>query len=292
MKQDVQKRCLTIQDYSCLGRCSLTVALPVISALGIETVGVPTALFSNHTAFPSWKMKDLADDVLPFIDQWKGYQTHFDCIYTGYLAEGQGKLVEEIFARLRKEDTLIVVDPAFADHGKIYSGFGRGHIDEMRRLCEQADLIVPNLTEACALLDLPYHGDRVSTIYAKDMVASLSHLGPRFVVLSGLTFQDTGEVGCAIFDRDRSQKFIYTTQDLGGTYHGAGDAFCSAIVGALLNGISIEKAVEIAHDFVHKSIQYNIQDGVDGFLYGLEFERALPNLIKDVTSEKRRSLMN
>lgn len=286
MEIEKQKRCLTIQDYSCLGRCSLTVALPIISALGIETVGIPTALFSNQTAFPTWKMKDLSEEVLPIVDMWDGYRNEFDCIYTGYLASGQGQLVETILKKLRKGNTLVVVDPAFADNGKLYAGFDNSHVDEMRELSKKADLIVPNLTEACALLNEKYQGDDVFESFALDMAISLSNLGPKYIVLSGLTFVENKKVGCAIFDKERNQKFIYATENLGGRYHGAGDTFCSAIVGCLLNGLSIEKSVQIAHDFVHRSMMYNIENQTDGVLYGLEFERALPDLIQEVNNNK------
>ena len=151
-----QKRVLTIQDYSCLGRCSLTVALPTISSAGIECVGLPTSVLSNHTVFPSWTWIDTLPSLMEAPDKWEGYDSGFDAIYTGYLATEQVPMALEFIKRFRKENTLVFVDPAFADAGKLYAGFTAEHVKALRLLMKEADLAKPNITEACLLTDTPY----------------------------------------------------------------------------------------------------------------------------------------
>ncbi len=271
------KRCLTIQDYSCMGRCSLTVALPVLSTAEIETIGLPTAVLSNHTAFARWNYHDLTDEMLRNVDMWNDCKHHFDCIYTGYLGNGQARIVDEIIHRFKEKDTMVVVDPAFGDNGKLYAGFDAGHVDEIRNLLKYADVICPNMTEAFALLDIPYKGEGLSEIEAQRITLSLSKYGPRKIVVTGV-LTDDGRVGCVMFDKDEGNLSYYFTECLPGRYHGAGDAFASALTGALMNDVSMKDAVKIAHDFVHKGMIDASKEGLDGLLYGLPFEKHLSYL--------------
>lgn len=281
------KRCLTIQDYSCLGRCSMTVALPILSASGTEAVGIPTAVLSNHTAYASWTYHDLTDEMLLTVEKWRPYHPHFDCLYTGYLGDGQAAIVKKIIEKACSSDTLIVVDPAFGDNGKIYPGFTQDHVFEIKDLIAQADVILPNVTEAYALLGKEFTGDAISTEEILPVVKALAALGPKQVVLTGIIRKEDGAVGEAIYDDGKESLTYYYTPCYPGRYHGAGDCFASALVGALLQGVPFAKAVQIAHDFVHRSIASDLRDNIDGILYGLEFEENIPSYIKDIEEAKK-----
>lgn len=284
-----QKRLLTIQDYSCLGRCSLTVALPVVSACGIECVGIPTAVLSNHTAgFTSWTYADLTDKMMPTVDHWMDYRHDFDAIYTGYLATNQVPIVLDIVTRLKREGTLFLVDPAFADSGKIYPGFGREHVAAMRRLVSSSDITVPNRTEACFLCGRPYK-EECTPEEAKELLLSLTDLGPRMAVLSGLTFEK-GTVGCLYYDKAEKAFGSYFTPSYTGTYHGTGDLFASALVSSLLKGFTLGEAVKIAHDLVHLSIQKTLEDMEPNLCYGVEFEKAIPAFTDWIRAKEKASL--
>lgn len=279
------KRCLTIQDYSCMGRCSLTVALPILSAGGIETIGLPTAVLSNHTAFDKWTYTDLSSEMVKSVDMWFNYNHHFDCIYTGYLGNGQGKIIEEIFKKLKDENTLICVDPAYGDNGKLYPGFDTEHVKEMRELLKYADVTCPNLTEAYTLLDREYKGEKVSIDELKEIIIALSKLGPKQIVLTGIKLKNN-HVGCLSYDASSDKFDIYSTKSLKGKYHGAGDTFTSAMIASMLNGVEFNESIKIAHDFVHRSMKNNINDNVDGILYGLEYEPNLSYLINRIKKSK------
>ncbi len=281
------KRCLTIQDYSCLGRCSLTVALPILSSQGIETVGLPTAVLSNHTAFKKFNYVDLTSYMLENVRMWDQANLSFDCVYTGYLGKGQAAIVGKIIEKYKKEDTLVFVDPAFGDNGKLYAGFDESHVDEMRELLKYASIIVPNKTEACHLLKIPYQGEEMMKEEAEKITKALSKMGPEKVVVTGVLL-DENQAGCAIYDAKTEKLSFYSTENLPGKYHGAGDSFASAMIGCLLNGLDLEQSVKIAHDFVHKSMQENLRNGVDGILYGLCFEGELHFLYQWMMEEKNR----
>lgn len=281
------KRCLTIQDYSCLGRCSLTVALPILSSQGIETVGLPTAVLSNHTAFEKFNYVDLTSYMLENVHMWDQANLSFDCVYTGYLGKGQAAIVGKIIEKYKKNETLVFVDPAFGDNGKLYAGFDEGQVDEMRELLKYASIIVPNKTEACHLLKIPYHGEEMTKEEAEKITKALSRMGPEKVVMTGVLF-DENQAGCAIYDAKTEKLSFYSTENLPGKYHGAGDSFASAMIGCLLNGLALEQSVKIAHDFVHKSMQENLRNGVDGILYGLCFEGELHFLYQWMMEEKNR----
>lgn len=282
------KRCLTIQDYSCMGRCSLSVALPVLSTAGIETIGLPTSLLSNHTAFKHWNYLDLTSEMMKNVNMWDDYNHSFDCIYTGYLGNNQAVIVEEIIKKLKRDDTLIVIDPAFGDDGKLYSGFDSHHVDEIRNLLKYADVICPNMTEACALLNIPYTGEGLNELEAQRITLSLSQYGPRKIVVTGVLTKN-GKVGCAMFDKDEGVLSYYFTDCLPGKFHGAGDLFASALTGSLLNDISMEKSVKIAHDFVHRGMLDATKDNLNGVLYGLPFENHLNYLYKCIQRRKQNN---
>ena len=284
-----QKRCLTIQDYSCMGRCSLTVALPILSACGIETIGLPTAILSNHTAFSSWTYVDLTAEMEKSIDKWKDYDHHFDSFYTGYLGTDQIPVVIDIIKKLKTKDSFVMIDPAFGDGGKMYPGFDeKKHIEKMKGLLSLADITCPNLTEACLLADEEYKGEGpLDDAFLEGLARKIAALGPKQVLLTGTVFNDN-RIGCICYDKEKDTFHRYETECYPGRYHGAGDSYCSAFVGCMLNGLSIDDCIKISHDFVHQSMKYDIDNHIDGLLYGLQFEKALPNLIKEIEDAKNK----
>ncbi len=282
----MEKRVLTIQDFSCLGRCSLTVALPTLSAAKVECVALPTAVLSNHTAFPSWTFHDLTNEMLPIAQKWEEYGQRFDYIYTGYLTTKQIPLVLDIIHRFRHEKTVVVVDPAMADHGKLYPGFPDEHIIEMRQLIAQADIIIPNLTEACLLTATPYLEDE-SDLTAQEclhIATKLAETGAKKIIISGLETKD-GHIKDAYLEGNRLS--FYETEKYDGLFHGTGDLFASAFVGALANGASFPKAIAIAHDFVHEAIRISNANKTSGLTQGPDFESALPFYISLLEGKER-----
>ena len=165
------KRALTIQDISCVGKCSLTVALPIISAFGVETSVIPTAVLSTHTAFKNFTFCDLTDEIEKISNAWQKENISFDAIYTGYLGSSkQISIISELFKTFKTKDNFILVDPVMGDNGKLYSGFDQTFADEMALLCKNADVIVPNLTEASFMLHTPYIASGYDEEYIKDLL--------------------------------------------------------------------------------------------------------------------------
>ena len=277
----MQKRLLTIQDYSCLGRCSLTVALPTISACGIECVGLPTAILSNHTQYESWTFKDLTDDLKEIISKWRRYNHTFDCIYTGYLATSQIGIVKDIISLLRTKNTIIYVDPAMADNGELYKGFGKDHVSKMAQLFKLADYVKPNVTEACLLTNTPYPTELMPLSFYEKLIKDVKALGPKNVVLTGIKLEK-GKIGVLILE-DKKEESSYMEFDyLKAYFHGTGDLFSSALSSMLTLGKEMKESIEIAHNYVVESMKAALDDKLDGMLYGPSFEKAIPLLIKNL----------
>jgi pyridoxine kinase len=273
-----QKRVLAIHDISCFGRCSLTVALPIISAAGIETVVLPTAVLSTHTGgFTGFTYRDLTQDILPVVNHWQSIGLEFDAIYTGFLGSfEQVDIVSEIFDVLKKNEVLIVVDPVMADYGKLYSIFPSNFPEGMRKLCRKADLIVPNLTEAAFLLDEPYHDGPHTKDEIEHILRSLSELGPKYVVVTGVSY-DGKQLGSVSYDANTGE-FSYTGETrIEPMYHGTGDVFASALVAALLGGRTLAQANAIAVRFTVASIARTKESGTDN-RFGVNFEAGLAGL--------------
>lgn len=272
------KRIVTIQDISCVGKCSLTVALPIISAMGVETAILPTAVLSTHTMFSGFTCKDLTDQIKPISEHWKKENIHFDAIYTGYLGSfEQIELVSDFFDTFRSDDNLIVVDPVMADNGKLYPAFDEAYAKENTRLCQKADLILPNLTEASFMTGLPYKTE-YDRAYITDMLQALAALGPKYVVLTGVSFSPD-KIGVMGLDTKSNEYFEYYTDHVPVSYHGTGDIFSSTVVGALTRGLSLEKAFKTACDYTKSTVEYTFNTlGADR--YGVEFEHTLPELIR------------
>jgi pyridoxine kinase len=272
------KRIITIQDISCVGRCSITVALPIISAAGVETAVLPTALLSTHTAFPKFTFRDLTGEIQPISDTFAELGIGFDAIYTGYLGSiEQLRLVEDFFTRFRTKDNRILVDPAMADEGKLYKGFTQEFADRMAKLCAHADLIVPNLTEASFLLREPYREDYSET-YIRETLKKLTDLGAKRAALTGVGLRP-GKIGCYYYDSLTGQYDFYDNERLPVSYHGTGDVFASSALAGCMRGLSIPEALHLAVDFTLECMKKTMADP-DRRFYGVNFEQALPMLIE------------
>ena len=271
------KRIVSIQDISCLGKCSLTVALPILSAMGVECAIVPTAVLSTHTMFQNFTCKDLSDQIAPIAAHWQAEHVTFDAIYTGYLAsKEQIGDVCRFFDAFKTEDNLIVVDPVMADNGKLYPAFGPDFPAEMAKVCAKADLIVPNLTEASLLTGLPYRTEQDEG-YIREMLLALSRLGPRYAALTGVSFEG-GRLGVMYYDKAADTFGSYFNEHLPASFHGTGDVFASTCVGALMNGLSLGDALSLAADYTVECIRLTLA-APDAKWYGVEFESAIPYLV-------------
>ncbi len=273
------KRIVTIQDISCVGKCSLTVALPVISAMRVEAAVLPTAVLSTHTMFKGFTFRDLTADIEPIAAHWKKEKFTFDAIYTGYLGSfEQLRLVAEFIADFKTAETLVFIDPVMADNGQLYPGFTPDFAAAMARLCAQADVIVPNLTEAAFLVNEPCRLADYDETYIQTLLRKLAALGVPQVVLTGVSFEP-GKLGVIGYDARQDQFFSYFHQRIPVSFHGTGDIFSSAVVGALMRGYDLGGALRIAADFTVDCIAQTMQDP-DHEIYGVQFEKALPGLIR------------
>jgi len=277
------KRVAAIHDISGFGKCSLTVALPIISAAGIEVSVLPTAVLSTHTGgFTGFTYRDLTEDILPITEHWKSLNIRFDAIYTGFLGSfEQLDLVTKFFETFKTKDNLIMVDPVMADNGTLYGIFSPEFPLGMRKLCEKADIIVPNLTEAALLTGEPYHPGPYSQSYIEDMMKKLSATGPQKIVLTGVYFNDE-ELGAAAYDAASGEIAYYLEKRVPGYYHGTGDVFGSALLAALLNGFPLNESMAIAVRFTVSSIQKTAQAGTD-IRFGVNFEQTIPEFLKDLS---------
>ena len=273
------KRIVTIQDISCFGKCSITVALPLVSAMGVECAIIPTSVLSTHTGgFKNFTFRDLNEDIPKISKHWQEYDIKFDAIYTGYLGnEKQINYVIDFISKFRGENTFVFVDPAMADKGKLYAGFDNEFPSHMARLCAVADMIVPNITEASFLLGIPYT-EEYDESYILDVCKKLCALGAKKVVLTGIHFGNTTQ-GAYFYDGETEKTYYYARDTIDASFHGTGDTFSSVLCAGLTRGYSIEKAIEIAVDFTVLSIQKTLPDKVN-HSYGVKFEECIPELIE------------
>lgn len=278
------KRVVSIQDISCIGRCSLTVALPVISAMGVECAVVPTAMLSAHTAFPGFVCRDVSDQMDAISDHWQAMGLRFDAIYTGYLASPeQVERVCRWIERFWTENTLVFVDPAMGDNGVLYPGLPEGFPQQMAKVCALADVIAPNVTEACMLTGTPYRDDFTpGQLYT--LLERLQKLGAKQAMLTGVDFGG-GRIGVMMPEGS------CTAPRLENSRPGTGDLFASACVGALAQGLDLLRAVSIGVDFVAECIRVTRQNP-NARWYGVDFERALPFLMERITKENENAWQN
>ena len=273
------KKILTIQDISCVGQCSLTVALPILSACGMETCILPSAVLSTHTAgFSGFTFRDLTDDMPAIQEHWKKENIKFKAIYTGYLGSiKQVGYVRDILKTMGTDDCVRVVDPAMADNGQLYSIFNQDYVEAMKVLCGEADILVPNITEACFLTDEEYK-ETYDEGYICNLVEKLKALGAKTVVLTGVSYE-SGKTGVIVYENGKME--YYKHDKIANGSHGTGDIYASAFVGALMNDKSVYEAAKIAADYTVKCI-INTQGDADHW-YGAKFETALGDLMKMLT---------
>ena len=271
------KRILTVQDISCLGQCSLTVALPILSAAGHETVVLPSAILSTHTAgFTGYTFRDLTQDIPLIAAHWKKEKISFDAIYTGYLGSAeQINMVKELFG-LGRENCVTFVDPAMADNGRLYPGFDDAFVKEMRSLVFSADVILPNITEAALLTGMEYR-ESYDEKYIYALLDALRANGAKTVILTGVGYtQDT--TGVAVYEND--SKLYYKHRRLPVGSHGTGDVYASAFVGAYMHGKTPLEAAGIAAEYTVRCIENTAGD--DSHCYGVKFEPVLPYYIESL----------
>ena len=272
------KRVLTIQDISCLGKCSLTIALPVISALGSETVILPTAVLSTHTMFKNFTCKDLSDQIGPIAKHWKDEGVTFDAIYTGYLGTiEQIDQIRELFRTFRTENTTIIVDPVMADNGKLYPAFNMEYVKKNAELCQDADIIVPNITEAAFMTGMEYK-EEYDESYVRELLSRLNELGAGISVLTGVSLEK-GKTGVMGYDRRTGEYYVYQNNRIDASYHGTGDLFSSTCVGEIMKGKDWRDAMRIAADYTAHTIEVTLQNPAEPW-YGVDFEATLPELMK------------
>lgn len=274
------KNILTIQDISCFGKCSLTIALPIISAMGVETVILPTAVLSTHTMFKNFTVKDLTDQLIPITDHWKSEGIRFDAIYTGYLGSAEEiEIAKRIFDEFGGDDTMIFIDPVMADNGKLYPAFDMEYAKLNAGLCGKADIIVPNLTEACFMTDTEYRED-YDRAYIDELLEKLAALGAKKVILTGIAFNE-GKTGVYGFDTVTGEKIVYENNRIDAAYHGTGDLFSSVSVGALVQGVSLTDAFKLAADYTARTIEETVKNP-DKPWYGVDFETTIPELVAGI----------
>ncbi len=270
------KRILTIQDISCVGQCSLTVALPILSACGLETAILPSAVLSTHTAgFSGYTFRDLTDDMPEIKNHWVKENIKFDGIYTGYLGSTkQIDYVLDIAKDTNKEGALLIVDPAMADHGSLYPGFDAEFVEAMKVLCAKADYILPNITEAAFLTGMEYK-ETYDREYIDAILAKLADMGCRNIIFTGISYEE-GKTGVVVYEEGN---YSYYQHDfLPNSCHGTGDIYASSFVGALLGGKSAYEAAKIAADYTVECIKATAEE--DNHWYGAKFEPVLGKLIE------------
>ncbi len=272
------KRAVTIQDISCFGKCSVTVALPIISAMGVECAVIPTAVLSTHTGgFTGYTFRDLDEDIPKIAAHWKKENLFFDGVYTGYLGSpAQAEMIEDFIKDF--SPSLVFVDPVMGDNGKLYAGFDDSIVKAMIRLCAKADVIVPNMTEATLMLGIPYkeYGE-YDMDDVRQILRDLVKLGPRIAALTGVML-DGKNHGVVAYDSDTDTFTEYFAPHLPLSCHGTGDVYASTMFAALLRGRSLYDSIRIAADNTCNCIKAT--DGDKDHWYGVKFEKCIPALVE------------
>lgn len=276
------KRIVTIQDFSCVGKCSLTSALPVISAAGVEACGIPTALLSNHTGFSTFYSRDLTEELIPVGEQLKRENISFDAIYTGYIASTrQMQLISDFIDDFGGGDTLVFVDPVMGDNGRIYSGLSEDYPQHLRKLCMKADILAPNLTEACLLTGRSYSPD-ITIGQAEEMLRELFSWCGKYAFITGV--HDEMCIGALGFDGDSFHRCLMPLVDI--ECAGTGDVLSAAFLGSVMRGADYREALDIAVDFTYEAVMRTACDP-DRRFYGVNFEPALGGFISRIAALNR-----
>lgn len=276
----LQKRLAAIHDISGIGKCSLTAALPIISAAGIEAAAMPTAVLSTHTGdISGFTYRDLTGDMPAIAAHWHSLGIKFDAIYSGFLGSTeQVDIVADFIDESKRNECTVIVDPAMADSGEMYKTFNSDFADKMEALCSKADIIIPNITEAAILCKCEYIENRHTEEYIVHLLHELSSFSSKAVVLTGVSFEDC-KIGCAVLDKsDNSVSYSFSDR-LPGKYYGTGDIFASALTGAFLRKKTVSESTDIATKFVFSAIKRTFDAGTDP-RFGVNFEEGLGEYIK------------
>jgi pyridoxine kinase len=278
MKYKYQKRVMAINDISCFGKCSLTVALPIISACGAEVCPLMTSVLSTHTGgFKDYYFEDMSSSMEKITEHWQKENIKFDVVYSGYL--GSNKQVEQvsnIIELFSHKDLLVVVDPVMGDSGKLYSGFNKEYVSEIKKLCVRADIITPNLTEACFLTDIPYQEGVCSKEYIEKIIDRLSVITKGCIILTGVDLSEK-EFGAAVYTKDGGIEYILS-EKIDGTYHGTGDVFASSFIGDYIVNKNISEAATTAVNFTVDCIR-STKELYGDIHYGVNFEENISKLL-------------
>ena len=257
MSHNNQKKIAVINDFSGFGRCSIVVSLPIISALKVQCCAVPTSIFSNHTGFPEFFFDDYTDKMEQYIENWKKLDLEFEGIATGFLgSKEQIDIVKRFIEDFRTEQTIVVIDPVMGDYGKPYATYTKSMCEEMRQLVSYADILTPNLTEACILTDTEYRPDLYKPGDIRKIAEKLREQGPEKVVITGII---QGEyIANYVYEDGRTDKFL-KTHKVGTERSGTGDIFSSIIAADAVNGVDFETSVRKASNFIKKCILKSIE---------------------------------
>lgn len=266
------KKIVTVQDISCYGQCSITVALPVLSAYGIETAILPSAILSNHTGgFKGFTVLDLTEEMPKIVRQWEVEGITYDAIYTGYIGDARQFEIIKNTRKLLNPGGLFIVDPAMADHGKLYVALNQTIVEGMRTIVSEADVILPNLTEAAFLLDRPYK-ESYTEAEIDEMLRALCEMGAKTSIITGVSFEE-GRLGAVSYNSQTGKKASYFARWMEKSYHGTGDVFSSVVVANILRGNSMEDTLKDACEFVVRCIEKTMPD--PDHTYGVKFEDVL-----------------
>ena len=249
----------------------------VLSAMGIETVILPTAVLSTHTMFQNFTVKDLSDQIKPITEHWKQENIKFDAIYTGYLGTPEEiELAKNIFQEFKQPDSMIFVDPVMADNGKLYPAFDMAYAKKNAELCAAADVIVPNITEACFMTGIEYQ-ENYNQDYIINLLKKLAELGAKIIIITGVSLSH-GKTGAMGYNTNTGEFFSYQNNLIPAKYHGTGDLFSSVCAGAILRGKDLQSAIKLAADYTAETIQVTLKNPNQPW-YGVDFESTLPALI-------------
>lgn len=275
MEELEMKRIVSIQDISCIGKCSQTVALPIISSMGVETAILPTSLLSTHTAFTNFTFKNLTEEIYKIIKHWKEENFKFDLIYIGYTGtEEILELVLNFIDEFKTAKNIVVFDPAMADHGKLYSGINENIIEKMKKACKKADILRLNITESSFLLGKEYV-EKPTLEEIKQTAKQLKQFGPKKVIITGVEYKE--KLGAVGFDGTDYYSNFETKYDV--SYHGTGDVFTSSLSGCLVQGKTLEESIKIATKFTTECVRLTYEDKKET-KYGVNFEQAIPYLLR------------
>lgn len=269
------KKVAAIHDLSGLGRCSLTVAIPILSTLGVQCCPYPTAVLSNQTGFDKFSFLDMTSEMDNYRQVWNGLGFEFDCIYTGFL--GSKKQIDIVLKFIKEnKDSLVVIDPVMGDNGILYDIYDDEMCKMMKKLIVDADIITPNLTEACILCDLDYKTFKINNESLRSLTKQLASIGPKKIIITGILIDDL--ICNFAYDKDSDEFLIFKCKFNNKSYSGTGDIFTSIITGLLLNGHTIKYSIKKATDFICSVIDYTSKFEEDT-KHGIMFELFLKDLI-------------